>query len=25
LDYLPLAPDYYLSRTAYWIRKLNAQ
>jgi glycoprotein endo-alpha-1,2-mannosidase len=25
LDYLPLAPDYYLSRTAYWIRKLNPQ
>ena len=25
LDYLPLAPDYYLNRTAYWIRKLNPQ
>jgi hypothetical protein len=25
LDYQPLAPDYYLDRTAYWVRKLNPQ
>lgn len=25
LDYGPLAPDYYLDRTAHWIRKLAAQ
>ena len=23
LDYAPLAPDYYLKRTAYWIDKLK--